>query len=452
MVLPGGNVYGQQGGEGGVESIEQQQGEIKKEIEALTGKRKQLEQQEKELARTLKEQAERLTDQRDAMEEQARLIRQQKELLEQQRRKIEGLKVQMEDLALPPVDDEEAQPRAPAAAQPQSQPRHQRSASQPDNQGPVGQAPPPRPNRPLQPVDVIESQGVLTHKGTLIVEPSLHYSYSSVTRVALEGFTIIPAITIGAIDVREVDRNTLMAALALRYGITNHLEVGIKIPYVRRDDTTVTRPLAVAAEEDTLTQADGSGLGDVEMTLNYMFNRGRGSGPYYVGSLRVKSRSGSDPFETEVDPDTGLQTTLPTGTGFVSVQPGLSISVPSDPAVFYGSISYLRNIGREINPSIGRIEPGDATGISFGMAFAINPRASFSLGYSHNSVGATKQNGDTLPGSDRLEVGTLLMGLSHRVGKTRNLNIALGAGLTEDAPDVQISFRLPIAFSLVGGM
>ena len=440
--------------EGAAEEIEKQQEEIKREISELSGKRKQLEAQEAELARTLKEQARRLTQQRDAMEEQAELIRQQKELLDQQRRKIEGLKVQMDDLALPPVD-EPAQPDTKQAQPDTKQPKPAASApaeKQPPEQqqapGQVGQAPPAQPARPRQTVDVLESKGVLTHRGTLIVEPSLHYSHSSVTRVALEGFTIIPAITIGAIDVREVDRNTAMAALSLRYGVTNHLEIGIKVPYVRRDDTTITRPLAVAAEEDTTTKADGSGLGDVEMNINYMFNQGRGSGPYYVGSLRIKSRSGTDPFETEVDPATGLQTSLPTGTGFWSVQPGVSISYPSDPAVFYGSLSYLHNIGRDINPSTGRIEPGDAVGFSFGMAFALNPRASFSLGYSHNSVAETKQNGVPLQGSDRLQVGSLLMGLSHRVGQRRNLNFSMGAGLTEDAPDVQIAFRMPIAFPL----
>ena len=269
------------------------------------------------------------------------------------------------------------------------------------------------------------------------------------TRVALEGFTIIPALTIGSIDVKEVDRNTFTGALSMRYGVTNRFEVGMKIPYVSRRDATVTRPLAVGAEEDTLSKANGSGMGDIEMQLNYMFNRAKGSGPYYVGSMRVKSRTGTDPFEVDIDQSTGLQTSLPTGTGFWSLQPGISISYPSDPAVFYGSLSYLKNLGRHINNVTGRIDPGDAVGLSFGMAFALNQKASFSLAYSHNSVGATKQNGVNLPGSDRLQVGALLIGLSHRVGKQRNLNISLGAGVTEDAPDVQLSFRLPIAFSLL---
>ncbi len=415
------------------------------EIEALINQRNILEQQENELAETLKQQADRLTQQRDAMDEQARLIQQQKASLDAQRRKIESLRLQMDELATMPLipDPEDGEKPAESTSADQDGSGEQGKVS-----GPVGQAPSTTQVRPRQAVDVIEEQAVLTHKGTLIVEPSLHYSYSSVTRVALEGFTIIPAITIGSIDVKEVDRNTIITALSMRLGVTNRFEAGLKIPYVHRRDTTVSRPLAVVAEADTLSKADGADLGDVELLLNYMFNKAKGSGPYYVGSLRLKSRSGSDPFEVDVDPETGLQTSLPSGSGFWSVQPGVSISFPSDPAVFYGSLSYLNNIERKVNSVIGRIDPGDAVGFSFGMAFALNQKASFSLAYSHSSVAATKQNGDTLPGSDRLQVGALLLGLSHRVGKQRNLSISLGAGLTEDAPDVQVSFRLPIAFDL----
>ena len=403
------------------------------EVESTLDQRKGLEQQEN----TFKHQADRLKQQRDAMDAQLRLIQQQKAMLDHQQKKIEAFQQQMDEFAAMPIISEPADGTADT-----------NSSAQADEAGPVGQAPPTKTVRPRQIADVIEEQAVLTYKGTLIVEPSLHYSYSSVTRVALEGFTIIPAITIGSIDVKEVDRNTIIGALSLRYGLTNRFEIGLKIPYVHRRDATVTRPLAVVAEADTVSKAGGSDLGDVEFMLNYMFNKAKGSGPYYVGSLRLKSRSGSDPFEVDVDPTTGLQTSLPSGSGFWSVQPGVGISYPSDPAVFYGSLNYLNNIERNINAETGRIAPGDAVGLSFGMAFALNQKASFSLAYSHNSVAATKQNGVTLPGSDRLQVGSLLLGLSHRIGKQRNLNISLGAGLTEDAPDVQISFRLPMAFDL----
>ena len=74
--------------------------------------------------------------------------------------------------------------------------------------------------------------GVLTPKGSLVLEPSLQYAHSTSNRVALVGFTIIPALTIGLIDIRGVNRNTLIPALTARYGLTNRMELEVKVPYV----------------------------------------------------------------------------------------------------------------------------------------------------------------------------------------------------------------------------
>ena len=143
-----------------------------------------------------------------------------------------------------------------------------------------------------------------------------------------------------------------------------------------------------------------------------------------------------------------MQEHLPTGTGFWGVQPSLTFSMPSDPAVFFGSMSYLWNIERKINDELGRIDPGDAFGLSFGMGMAINQDASFTLGYSHNSVSETRQDGTTLKGSQRLQVGSLLIGLSHRAGRNTSVALGLGVGVTQDAPNVQVSLRLPTNIKL----
>jgi hypothetical protein len=53
---------------------------------------------------------------------------------------------------------------------------------------------------------LFEQPGILTSKGKLVLEPSIAYSYSSSNRVALVGYTVIPALLIGLVDVREVKR------------------------------------------------------------------------------------------------------------------------------------------------------------------------------------------------------------------------------------------------------
>src|SRR5690606_38137045 len=44
-----------------------------------------------------------------------------------------------------------------------------------------------------------EIGGVLTPRGRIVLEPSVGYSFSSVNRVAIEGFTILPALLVGII-------------------------------------------------------------------------------------------------------------------------------------------------------------------------------------------------------------------------------------------------------------
>ncbi|MGB0128664.1 MAG: acetate kinase, partial [Rhodocyclaceae bacterium] len=95
---------------------------------------------------------------------------------------------------------------------------------------------------------------------------------------------------------------------------------------------------------------------------------------------------------------------------------------------------------------LGDVQPGGVIGFNFGMGLALNERAAFSLGYDHQSVGKTKINGVAAANSVRVELGTLLLGFSYRLNDRSSLNIALGAGLTRDTPDLQLTARLPITF------
>jgi len=88
---------------------------------------------------------------------------------------------------------------------------------------------------------LFDQPGILTPRGHYVLEPSMQYGYSSSNRVALVGYTIIPALLIGLIDVREVKSHVTTAALAARWGITNRLEGEVKVPYVYRSDSTVSR-------------------------------------------------------------------------------------------------------------------------------------------------------------------------------------------------------------------
>lgn len=325
---------------------------------------------------------------------------------------------------------------------------------------PVGQAPDASNRRP-EVAPIFEQPGVLTQKGKYVLEPSLQYAYSSSNRVALVGYTIIPAILVGVIDIREVRRTTLTGALTGRFGVSNRFEMEAKVPYVYRSDTGVGREfLQGAATNSTIFDSRGHGLGDVEVTGRYQFNDGGLDRPYYIGSLRFKSRTGKDPFEVETSKNVvgfrndGIQTELPTGSGFYGLQPAITVLYPSDPAVFFGTVSYLHtfarsNVSRRTDTGdefLGRVSPGGIFGFNFGMGLGINERSSFSIGYDHASVGKTKVGGQVSAESVRVQLGTLLLGYSYRLGDNKTLNVSLGAGLTRDTPDVTLTVRMPVSF------
>jgi hypothetical protein len=329
---------------------------------------------------------------------------------------------------------------------------------------PVGQAP-TADTRPPEVAPLFEQPGVLTPKDHYVLEPSFQYGYSSSNRVALVGYTIIPALLVGLIDVREVKRNTATAALSARLGVTNRLEFEIRVPYVYRSDANITRTTAPGST-DTVFDANGAGLGDIEFGARYQLNDGGIDQPFYIGTLRLKSRTGKDPFEVVTNCDgpcgssssgsgLGLPLELPTGSGFYSVQGGLTVLYPSDPAVFFASVSYMhsisrKNVSRNINGGqqelLGTIAPGDVLGVNFGMGLAINDKSSFSLGFDHSTVGKTEQDGVVVPGSVRTQLSTLLFGYSYRFSPKLSLSVSVGAGLTRDTPDMSLTVRLPMTF------
>lgn len=300
----------------------------------------------------------------------------------------------------------------------------------------------PRDEKPaVDSAALFEQGGALTPRGQLVFEPSFQYSHSSTNLVSVVGYTIIPSITVGLINIKNVESNTLVGSLGLRYGLTSRLEGEVKVPYVYRTESTSTDSAGTGGQNVTsVFSADGNDLGDVEFGLRYQLNR---VGPsYWLLGLRVKSNTGKDPFQMPVDPVTGFYTELPTGSGFWGIQPGLTLIVPSDPAVFFGSVSYMFNIPRNIS-GVGDVDPGDIIDANFGLGFALNDKTSISLGYDHSIVGRVKRDESYLPGTMVTQLGTLLIGFSFRASESMSYVFSLGAGLTQAAPDVQLTVKVP---------
>lgn len=280
-----------------------------------------------------------------------------------------------------------------------------------------------------------------------MVEGSFEYANFSSNRLVFRGVEIIPGVQIGLIEASDVDRNSLIGTVALRLGLTDRLEVEVRAPYVYRNDEIQT----LAQRDETITrstQLEGHDMGDVEVSGRYQLNSGRNGSPIWVANLRYKSNTGKSPFEVGRD-ENGIATELATGSGFWGIEPGLTFLLPSDPAVLYADLSYLYHapddINRVINGAfVGRVDPGDSINASLGFGFAINQRFSFSLGYHHTYVFQTQTElGGTRQSSDDLQVGTLQLGLSYRLNDHIALNSNFEFGVTRDAPNVRVVFRVP---------
>jgi len=401
-----------------------------------------------QLLTTLDAQQSKLDEQQRQLQQQMQLLQQQKDALRQQQEQLDTLKRRV-DGAPAPAPATVAGPVAPGkldTLRGTGEPAAQTAQAQ----QPVGQAPAPA-EKPPEVNVLAERGGVLTPRGALVYEPALDYSHTTDSRAIVSGFTVLPAILVGDLDISRVNHDVLQAVSTFRYGITNRAEVELRVPYVYSRQETTSRPLNTGSSADTTSTITGHDIGDVELAGHYQFNSGQGGVPYFIGNLRFKSRTGKDPFEVPVDPDTGLPTRDATGSGFYNLEPSLTAIYPSDPAVFFANVGYLYGFERDVNsPLVGgaaTVKPGDAIRFSFGLGFGINEASSFSLGYDYSAFFKTDVNHVSQPGTD-LQIGSVLIGYSYRFSDRFSANLTTEIGVTSDAPNTRVILRFPIKFQL----
>jgi hypothetical protein len=379
---------------------------------------------------------------REALARQQEQIDAQQRALNEQRALIDRL-LREQDEAVPASDLGDMR-AADAAAAPALILLAQDSAAE---TGQVGEPPPESdpvlPERAAMP----ENASVLTPRGRFSFEPSFEYVNSSANRLVFRGVEIVVGLQIGVIEASDVDRDTLVGAATLRYGLVDRLELELRAPYLYRHDRVLT---LAQSDEQIIREIDieGSDIGDIEAALRYQFNSGRGGGPIYIGNLRYKSTSGTSPFEIARD-EFGVLEELPTGSGFWGLEPSLTVLMPSDPVVIYGTLSYFYHAPDDVDRVIGdvlirEVDPGDSIGASLGFGFALNDRFSFSLGYKHNYIyETTTEFADTTQTSEPLQVGAFLLGMSYRLNDRSTASMNFEFGATADAPNARMVFRLP---------
>lgn len=392
----------------------------------------------------------------------------QRRQIEQQEARLRALEARMGALAAAPVGP------PPPAAQPPSAVAQASAAATPGDPATMVSAVPATPvesvgTRPVEcdrppEVAVLGSEGsVVTRKGQLTGELQFDYARADRNRALFRGIEIVESVLVGEFNINESRQDIITGSAALRYGLTDRLELGVRLPFVQRWDTSVLVPVQGSTNNDVAREIDsstsGNGIGDIEMSARYQILTERRGLPYLVGNLQVVAPTGSDPFSIR-RLATGEATKAATGAGFWGVSPSVTAILPSDPAVLFGTIGYTRNFGRNVDTvitpvRINYVKPGDALSFSAGIGIALNERTSINLGYAHTWAFGTRTRTSLIePGpmdpdfvestSRDLQLGRLLFGVTYRATDRASINWSVEVGATDDAADVRSVLRLPL--------
>lgn len=335
---------------------------------------------------------------------------------------------------------------------------------------------PPKDSDRAPTVAVLDQQGsVVTRKGQLVAEAGLDYTRADRTRAVFRGVAVVQSVLIGIFDINESRQDILTGSASLRYGLSDRIEIGAKIPWIYRSDKLIAVPVAKQDQEASAVASideanNGSALGDIELSARYQLNKGGYNKPFLIAGLQATIPTGRDPFEVLRD-DLGKARQVATGSGFWSISPTLTAILPSEPAVLFGTVGYTATLPGNVKTNlpglqIDRVDPGDQLNFTAGIGLAINDRTSFNFGYAHTwGFGSTTtirrwkeaKIAGVIPlpseladpeklHTRNLQMGRLLLGVSHRFSDKFQVNWTIEAGVTEDSPDVRTSLRIPFYF------
>jgi hypothetical protein len=238
---------------------------------------------------------------------------------------------------------------------------------------------------------LVRQGGLVLRPWSIEVEPGLDYAYR---------------------DSDPDRRDTITAALVGRLGLPLGAQADVGVPYVLLDRAPALR--------------SGSGLGDIQVgvTKQLVYGGAGTARPDLLVTARWKTTTGASGGD------------LPPGTGSHSVQALLTAVGRDDPLVLLGSLYYVWN------RRTGDLVPGDSAGVVLRILLAATPSASLLTGIDAAHVFASRSQGHSVPGSERLSA-ILELGLSTVLARDLSLNVTTGIGVTSVAPAFRLAVTVP---------
>ncbi len=311
--------------------------------------------------------------------------------------------------------------------------------------------------------DVKQQQSALFNR-RLTLENSLTYARYDRKQLTLNGFLALDAIFLGNIAIENVESDSLTYDFAARWGVNPRLTLNLDVPYIARKTIYQKGGAGGSAAAIAQEETHGAGIGDITASANYRLFQEKGRRPETVMTVGITAPTGREPYGLdwkviERDDDDFIRFAVPaeqpTGNGLWQTSIGLSAVKTADPAILFGNIGYVRSFKRgfgdiDSNPDTvnpGQVQLGDAYYFGAGVAFAFNERTSLSISFSDrlSARASTRYRGGQwvkVIGSDA-NAGTLNLGVTYALTPRTTLVSMLGIGLTPDAPDFSLAFKVP---------
>jgi hypothetical protein len=306
---------------------------------------------------------------------------------------------------------------------------------------------------------VYQEQNAMFNRGWTVTSGGT-YTYGDNRFFTLNGFMALGAIFLGNINVSRQESSVYEPNLNLAYAPSRRLEYDVTVPFIYRSSTFSSLGAQTSSAQTSAVSSQSGAIGDVNAGFYYQLPRRTLGGPATVLNMHVTAPTGISPYGIKVYQSTGndnlsFVNELPTGQGAWGMQVGATMIQTIDPAVIFGGINVGYNFPahyRDIStvPDVvqpGTIQPGGSVTLTLGTAFSLNDRMSTSFSFQDGIVGSLRERYDGQPWSSiigsNLNEAVFNIGTSYAVTKDVSYQLVLGIGLTQDAPNFQVSFRVP---------
>ena len=340
----------------------------------------------------------------------------------------------------------------------------------------AAKAPPEEEEREVARVPNVSVQqgGILLPPDTLVVEPSLSYTYATNTRLILSGFSVLPLILLGTLESEKTTTQYTSPVLSFRYGLIRNFQLDVRFPAIFQTVTKLRANTQQAGQIEENSQQ--LGMGDISFGLSYQLLYERGWKPdviVRVGATAPTGRSQFDIFQ-ELANDGPLidiedflrrltQKGLAVGSGRWRADTNVTAIKAVDPAIIVGSLGYSYTPGSTESliqiagsPSQGgvvfepqilqtRLGPVSSFNFSIGLTLSLNRQLSMNFAFADSVTLSTSANGQKIPDS-HLNVGQLILGMNMAITPRVTVYFSGQVGITRDAPDMAFAVSVPIVY------